>query len=840
MARFRTSLLLPLMAFVAGPVTAQVATPAPRSLAALEAMLQDGLHQPAWRFAVDAARTATNAAERAQASLLAARAALGMGTPAEGLKQIDAARKDLIDTGLGSRSTFWEARLLLAGGQAVEASRVLASVDVLPATDPMRVALLRLKARCLLEMGREEDALTFFNMAEPSPSAGEDGAELRLDQAALLLRLGREAEAEPILANLSTTGWSTLAATEARVWLGRMRAARREFDAARREVEPVATSTNTLPRVRAQAFEVLSDALEGSGDLTNAVVSVERMEAFLLDPADLARARVERARLLILSGRVEEGAALLRAHIAAAGLPEGASQSQALVAAAHAAAGRHEEAVKAWQEYLEAFDDPQGLATAHYGKGVSLARLSRHTEAATSFAKAADVAAAPSVRRDAVLAQAESLLASGAYAPARELFLSLLAGEGIEDDTRSHLRYQAAYCQAQAGDAASAEKELEALALESPGTPGGVRALRQVATLREQRGAWAEAIYAYEQILKSPSSGREVELARLHLGILHYRQAEYDKALADFDGAAATPGESAERALFLKAWTLYMMGRNGDGLALAEQFLQQHPKSSWADDVLYWIGEVRFNQGDHAAAEVFFARLIREFPDEPTAADAMFWAGRAAAMQKQYVRAMEYFSRFVARHPASPQIPDALFHEADALTSLGRFPAAILVFEEIIKNHPRSRLVPAAWGRKGDCCFTLGGADPQRYTEAARAFQFLIESRDTPPEIRWQAEYKLAQTLERQGDADSALQHLLAVVYGVATESGRMDAPVAVWFARAALDAGTMLETRNRTPEAAAIYRKLAAAGLAASEEASARIRKLQSAKAPPPRASGS
>lgn len=839
MARFRPSILLTLLALASGAATAQVAAP-PRPLAALEAMLQDGLHQPAWRFAVDAARTATNAQERAQASLIAARASLGMGTPAEGLKQIDAARKDLADAGLGSQSTFWEARLLLAGGQPAEASRVLASVDILPATDPMRAALLRLKARCLLAMGREEDALAFFNMAVPSPSAGEDGAESRLDQAALLLRLGREAEAEPILADLSTSGWSTLAATEARVWLGRMRAARREFDAARREVEPVATSTNTLPRVRAQAFEVLAGALEGAGDFTNAVVSVERMESFLQDPSDIARARVERARLLIQLGRVEEGAALLRAHIAAAGLPEGASQSQALVAAAHAAAGRHEEAVKAWQEYLEAFDDPQGLAAAHYGKGVSLARLDRHTEAASSFAKAADVATAPSIRRDAVLAQAESLLSSGAFAPARELYLSLLAGEGVAGDTRSHIRYQAAYCQARSGDGAAAEKELEALALESPGTPGGVRALRQVATLREQRGAWAEAIYAYEQILKSPSAGREAELARLHLGILHYRQAEYGKALADFDGAAATPGESAERALFLKAWTLYMMGRNGDGLALAEQFLVQHPKSSWADDVLYWIGEVRFNQGDHAAAEVFFARLIRDFPDEPTAADAMFWAGRAAALQKQYVRAMEYFSRFVARYPASPQIPDALFHEADALTSLGRFPAAILVFEEIIKNHPRSRLVPAAWGRKGDCCFTLGGADPQRYSEAARAFQFLIESRDTPPEIRWQAEYKLAQTLERQGDPDSALQHLLAVVYGVATESGRMDAPVAVWFARAALDAGAMLETRNRTPEAAAIYRKLAAAGLAASEEASARIRKLQSARTPPARASGS
>ena len=288
MFRPRIHILFSFLACFAGVAHTQVAvSPTPRPLASVEAMLQDGLNQPAWRFAVDLSRTATNAAERAQASLLAARAAIGMGNPEDGLKQIAVARKDISDAGMASQATFWEARLLLAQNLPAEASGALSSVDTLPASDSMRVALLRLKARCLLAMGREEDALVFFNMASPSPAAGEDGAESRLDQAALLLRLGRETEAEPILADLSTTGWSTLAATEARVWLGRIRAARREFDAARREVEPVATSTNTLPRVRAHAFEVLAGALEGSGDLTNAVVSVERMEFFLLERSDV-------------------------------------------------------------------------------------------------------------------------------------------------------------------------------------------------------------------------------------------------------------------------------------------------------------------------------------------------------------------------------------------------------------------------------------------------------------------------------------------------------------------------------------------------------------------------
>jgi tetratricopeptide (TPR) repeat protein len=210
-----------------------------------------------------------------------------------------------------------------------------------------------------------------------------------------------------------------------------------------------------------------------------------------------------------------------------------------------------------------------------------------------------------------------------------------------------------------------------------------------------------------------------------------------------------------------------MMGRTEEALRMAERFLKESPGPNGPTTPCTGSGRCASTAATIPARRPCLRAAAQGFPGRGVRRQRAVLGGPAAAAQKQFVRATGYFSRFVQRYPASPRVPEALFHEADAQAALGRFPAAILVFEEMIKRHPRSPLVPAAWGRKGDCSFALAASEPDRYPEAARAFRFLLESGDTPAELRWQAEYKLAQTLSRQGDSESALQHCLAVVYGV-------------------------------------------------------------------------
>jgi hypothetical protein len=190
-------------------------------------MLRDGLNEPAWKGAEALVAGSTNAAERAQAALLGARAALGRGAWQDGLRPsgpLAATRSPgpawVRRPSSGRRGCSWP--------RAFPPRPPVSSPGWTPWTRPMsyRVPLLRLKARCLLALERRDDALAFLAMASAASAPGPASAEAMLDQAILLIRSGREDEAAPLLAELSTSGWSTPASAEARVWLGRLLAAR--------------------------------------------------------------------------------------------------------------------------------------------------------------------------------------------------------------------------------------------------------------------------------------------------------------------------------------------------------------------------------------------------------------------------------------------------------------------------------------------------------------------------------------------------------------------------------------------------------------------------------------
>ncbi|MFO1490578.1 MAG: hypothetical protein U1F87_06625 [Kiritimatiellia bacterium] len=137
----------------------------------MEAMLRDGLNEPAWKASKTLFKAATNAGERAgAAAILGARAALGMGKFETGLHQIDLAGNVRNPPGSPPPPPVLEGPAALRAGSR---RRRLAHPGRggPPGWDPFRGALLRLKARCLLARGLEKDA-GVFEMASKSPAGG--------------------------------------------------------------------------------------------------------------------------------------------------------------------------------------------------------------------------------------------------------------------------------------------------------------------------------------------------------------------------------------------------------------------------------------------------------------------------------------------------------------------------------------------------------------------------------------------------------------------------------------------------------------------------------------------
>jgi TolA-binding protein len=274
-----------------------------------------------------------------------------------------------------------------------------------------------------------------------------------------------------------------------------------------------------------------------------------------------------------------------------------------------------------------------------------------------------------------------------------------------------------------------------------------------------------------------------------------------------------------------------MLGWGQAALDTCTEFTIKYPTSKWAPDVMFWIGEYEFNRRNHKEAEAQFAGLAKKFPDHELAEAALLWAGKAAARQKEYLRANEHFQDLVKRYPFGAKAAEARYSQGDALSELGKFSSAILIFEEIIANYD-TYVVDLAWGRKGDCEFALGGTEPGRYESAMDSYRVVVNSATASAETKLQAQYKIGRCMQKMGLNDEAFEQYYAKVvvpYLDDKSSGASHNPVSeVWFTQAAFDAAGILEKQEKWAEAAHLLKRVADAGIAASEQARERINELR------------
>ncbi len=270
-----------------------------------------------------------------------------------------------------------------------------------------------------------------------------------------------------------------------------------------------------------------------------------------------------------------------------------------------------------------------------------------------------------------------------------------------------------------------------------------------------------------------------------------------------------------------------------EALRQANAFLDAFPDSEWAPEVLFWTGEHYFNAGDLEQAEKIFTSVIKKYPDSDTVDNALYWAGRAAFQQNDYKRALNYYNELAKKHPDSPRLAETRFAQGDALTELGEFSGAIIAFDEVIKRYPGTLLAEMALGRKGDCQFTLGGDKPERWQEALTSYRALYDSATAGPDLKAQAEFKMARCYEKLGRRAEALEHYMNVVYGwlTAREAGR--ALDDNWFIRSAFNAAALKEADGAWAEAARIYQRVIDAGVPAGPDAEKRIEKIRLLQSP-------
>jgi tol-pal system protein YbgF len=117
----------------------------------------------------------------------------------------------------------------------------------------------------------------------------------------------------------------------------------------------------------------------------------------------------------------------------------------------------------------------------------------------------------------------------------------------------------------------------------------------------------------------------------------------------------ATPPRADEGAVAYRAALEAVRARRLDeAIDLFERFLARYPAHPYADNALYWQGEIHFVAGRLRDARTAYERIVRDHPSANKVSDALFRLGVCAQRLGESERARDYFRELRSRFPESP------------------------------------------------------------------------------------------------------------------------------------------------------------------------------------------
>tara|TARA_R110002167_G_scaffold31464_5_gene103209 strand:- start:6108 stop:6854 length:747 start_codon:yes stop_codon:yes gene_type:complete len=85
-----------------------------------------------------------------------------------------------------------------------------------------------------------------------------------------------------------------------------------------------------------------------------------------------------------------------------------------------------------------------------------------------------------------------------------------------------------------------------------------------------------------------------------------------------------------------------------------QTFLKTYPKSSYASNAHYWLGQLLFNKQDWTGASAQFQALISQYPDSNKRADAILKLGITEIERANTARAKQLWEQVVTEYPGTP------------------------------------------------------------------------------------------------------------------------------------------------------------------------------------------
>lgn len=114
-------------------------------------------------------------------------------------------------------------------------------------------------------------------------------------------------------------------------------------------------------------------------------------------------------------------------------------------------------------------------------------------------------------------------------------------------------------------------------------------------------------------------------------------------------GAAKTP-----LTLYREAYQLYENGKLFEAQEKFAKFVKENPQHDYADNAIYWMGEVYYDQKEYLLAVSEFQRVINEYPTSNKLADAWLKVGLIYEILEDTAQASKAYQKVAMQFPYAP------------------------------------------------------------------------------------------------------------------------------------------------------------------------------------------
>lgn len=105
---------------------------------------------------------------------------------------------------------------------------------------------------------------------------------------------------------------------------------------------------------------------------------------------------------------------------------------------------------------------------------------------------------------------------------------------------------------------------------------------------------------------------------------------------------------------------------------------------------LYQSGLSKANRGEYISAVGDFESFIKKYPKSTFAPNAQYWIGECYFSMKNFKRSIKEFQVFIEKNPRNEKIPAAILQQGNGFYELGMLDQAKPFYEKVIKDYPHS------------------------------------------------------------------------------------------------------------------------------------------------------